>query len=308
MTFIRREIDIRFQLGQTTAGGQPTPTRQQFGPDGSDVVELKGLRVSANIVKSGTPSGSTANLRIYGMKLDTMNKLATLGMVYNQMKRNVVTVLAGDLGANKSIVFVGSITQAWIDFGGMPDVAFHVEALSQGDENVTTTGPTSVKDSVDVAQQMKSFADKMGLTFENSGVDARLPPSYFYGSLPAQAAACARAAGINYFVDNKVLAIWKQGKSRAGTVPLINVQTGLVGYPSFTAWGIMLKTLFNPDVRFQADIKLETSLTSLTTLNADGIWTVYYIDHQIEAQVPNGGWFTTLGCYNKKFPQMTGAR
>lgn len=301
MAFVRRQITLRFQLGQQSTGGTTLP-KQTFGPDGSDVVTLEGLRVSAVISKAGTPSGATLTMQVYGMRLELMNKLATLGMVYSQIRRNVVTVLAGDEGAVPAVAFTGTILQAWIDFTAMPDVAFHVEAQTLGAESVIPADPTSIQGSADVAQLMKGFADKMGLSFENNGIDAKIPNPYFYGSLVAQAAAVANAAGINWFVDNDVLAIWKKGKSRSGTVPLISPQTGMVGYPGFTAYGITIKTVFNADIRFQADVKVESSLEGVARLNANGIWTVYNIDHEIESIVPEGRWFTSLICYNKNFP------
>lgn len=301
MTFVRRRIEVTFQLGQVTLSGEAAGSNT-FA-DGSDTVTLRGLRTSAVITKAGTPAASTLAMQIYGMRLDTMNKLATLGLVYTQIKRNVVTVKAGDEGSTLAVAFRGTVMQAWIDFGSMPQVALHVEAQTLGAESVLPAETTSIKGSADVAQLMKGFADKMGLTFENSGIKARIANPYFYGSVAQQAAACATAAGINWFVDNGVLAIWPRGESREGTVPLISPETGLVGYPGFTAYGISLRTIFNPNAKFNGDIKVQSSLEGVAKLNTTGIWTIYNIDHEIESQVPGGKWFTSLTCYNKKYPR-----
>lgn len=301
MSFIQRLISAKFQLG-TNADGTPA---KPFTESGSDTLTISGLRMSATVNKAATPGGATLQMQIYGMTLSQMNQLATLGMVYSQIKRNTITVLAGDASAPLATVFIGTILQAWINFDNMPDVAFHIEAQTLAAEAVISAQPTSISGGVDVAQMMGNFAQQMGCSFENSGVSAKLPVSYFYGSIPNQAAACANAAGINWFVDNEILAIWPKGKSRAGTIPLISTTTGLIGYPGFTAYGLMLKTLFNPELRFGASVKVQSSLATVSALNTTGIWTIYSLDHEIESMVAHGKWYTSIVCYNPAFPRQT---
>lgn len=308
-------MSVRFQLGENSDGSLQKP----FTESGTDVMTLpSGLRMSARIMNAGksagdggeAAAGASLALKIYGMTLSQMNQLATLGMVYAQIRQNKVTVLAGDVSAPLAIAFIGSVQQAWIDFSAMPDVAFHVSALALGAESVLPADPTSIKQGVDVASLMEGFAKQMNLTFENNGVDAKLPASYFYGSPASQASACAAAAGISWFVDRGVLAIWPKGKSRGGTVPLISKKTGLVGYPAFTSYGLALRTVFNPDLRFQAQVKVQTDLDKENAplgINSVGNWTIYTLDHDIESMVPNGKWFTDITCYNQNYPLQVAA-
>lgn len=300
MAFIQRMMSAKFQLGTNPDGSPQKP----FTTTGSDVMTVSGLRMSARISKAAAggeaiASGATLQMRIFGMTLSQMNQLATLGMVYAQIKRNTITVKAGDSSAPLSTVFYGTILQAWIDFASQPDVAFHIEAQTLGAESVIPATPTSIKQGADVSQLMQGFATQMGCTFENDGIDAKLPASYFYGSPANQAAACANAAGINWFVDNQVLAIWPRGSSRAGTVTLISPQTGMIGFPGFTAYGLTLKTVFNPDLRFGANIQVQSSLKP-----ANGNWTIYSLDHDLESMVPRGKWYTDITCYNPAFPRQ----
>jgi len=250
-------------------------------------------------------------MRIYGLTLDVMNDLATLGMVYNQMRRNTVTVLAGDAVAGVHMVFYGSIQQAWTDFSSMPDVSFNVEAQTLGTEAVILADSTSISGAVDVAAQMEKFAKALNLDFENNGITTKTPPVNLWGSIVSQAAQLAKTADINWFVDNRTLAIWPKGNagSRGGTVPIISKDSGLVGYPGFTAYGISLKMLFNPDIKFGGRIKVESDLSQLlSTINSKGFWQVYFIDHHIESNLPHGQWFTTITCFNPDFPSQLGVR
>lgn len=301
MAFIQRLMSAKFQLGTNRDGSPQKP----FADTGADVMTVSGLRMSATINKAGTPFGATLQMSIYGMTISQMNQLATLGMVYAQIKRNKITVLAGDSRGPLATAFVGTILQAWIDFSSQPNVAFRIEAQTLGAESVISADPTSIKQGVDVAETMKGFATKMGLAFENNGITAKLPPSYFYGAIAGQAAACAAAAGINWFVDNGILAIWPKGKSRLGTVPLISKDTGLIGFPGFTAYGIALKTVYNPDIRFAGQIKV---VSDLEPVNAVGTWTIYFMDHHLESMMPRGKWHSDLVCFNPDFPRQVADR
>ena len=88
----------------------------------------------------------------------------------------------------------------------------------------------------------------MNMGFENNGVSATLTNEYLSGSFKAQADRCARDAGISWGIFNgNTLAIWPRGGNRnTPDVPVISIDTGMIGYPVFTPQGIIVKTLFSP--------------------------------------------------------------
>jgi hypothetical protein len=286
MALVERLIDISFKL----ATGN-------FTESGSDVVTVSGLRTTAQIAKAGT-TAMQAHLRIYGMTLSLMNKLSTLGVQINLLARNTVTISAGDADTGMGIIFVGTVTMAWIDFQGMPEVAFDVSAQAGAAEAVIPTPPASFNGAADVVTIMSGLAAKMQLTFENSGVSGQLSNPYLPGSLVDQARACAEAGGFMWAIDNGKLAIWPRNGSRGGAIPLVSPATGMIGYPTYTAVGIMLRTLFNKSINFGGQIQVDSSLAP-----AKGTWAIYAIDHELESMMPNGAWFSTIGAYNPKSPQ-----
>lgn len=302
MAFVRRLLTFTFTLGPAPgqtgkpAQGQSVPTHV-FAESGTNTVTLPPLRATAKIVKAGTPSLGEAQIQIFGMTLSLMNQLSTLGQVIQLIPRNTVTVQAGDEGGAMSTVFVGTVLQAWADFDAAPTVPFYVVAHTLGAETVATLAPTSVRGSADVAGIMQGLAGAMNCTFENSGVNAKLSNPYFYGSPRWQANACAEHAGISWFVDDTTLAIWPKNGSRNGDAPLISPETGLVGYPSFMNYGLALKTIFNPLIRFGAKVQVQSSLKP-----ACGEWVVNSLSHDLSTQMPKGDWFSSMTAYNPKFP------
>src|ERR1700751_2366097 len=117
MALVQRKLRATFKLAGAT-----------FQESGTDTVTVADLRMSAKIVKAGGPTMNNLQLRIYGMTLSLMNQLSTLGMKVTIDRRNMVTLEAGDSASAPSVVFVGTIVDAWADMQSMPDVGFNISA------------------------------------------------------------------------------------------------------------------------------------------------------------------------------------
>lgn len=282
MTYLVREIDVRFQLGQGN-----------FGESGADTVDVTGLRVACSIQKNGGVSLSRLTMKVYGLTLSTMNRLSTLGKPLVDGRNNTVTVTAGD-AAGKAVVFSGTIYEAWVDGAGAPELAFVVNAYTGLLDSLRPLPPSSFPGPADAAVIVSGLAQQMGYGFENGGVTGVLLSNpYFPGTGRQQLEAVARAGGFNFFVDDvlNVIAIWPRDGSRGGEIPLINAQTGLVGFPTHTENGIIVTSLFNPAIVFGRSIRVESVLTP-----ASGTWTVFAVSHDLESQAPGGAWFTKAQC------------
>lgn len=292
MALIRRLIDVTFELGQGS-----------YGTGGFNTVTLSGLRVSANVQNAGGRSMGSADVRVWGMTLSKMNQLSTLGMVVTAQRKNVLTLSAHNEGEAPSTFFKGTIYDAWADLNSQPDVPFIVSAKTALFEAVQQATPISIRGSSDVASMLSGIAAQMGYPFVNSGVTSRLSNSYFGGSLRDQALRIVKQAGIQWnSCENGVLAIWPAGGSRGGANPVISSETGMIGYPSFTANGIMIKTLFNPSIGLGTRLSVHSSLQTILSraenpanpTQAAGDWIVYKLDHQLESLMPRGKWYSSV--------------
>jgi hypothetical protein len=301
MTFVQRTIDVVFTLGNTVNGN---PNNFKENINGANTVRLSGLRVSAKITRAGFPQLSHAQLAIYGMTKSLMDQLSTLGMQIQLVNlRNIVTVLAGDAVNGQSIVFIGTITQAWGDYSAQPEVPFYVEADTALGIANSQIPFTSFKGSADAVVILSGLANQAGLHFENNGVSGiRVYNPYYYGSPLDQIKKCKQAiegqVGITVDDTTSTLAIWPKNGSRNGVPPLISPGSGMVGYPNYNANGISLKTIFNPSVGFMKKINVQSSLGDA----ANGEFVVYGIDHDLESQVFNGQWFSVLQAQRTNLP------
>ena len=290
MAFKKKLLSVSFQLATGTFDGTD-----------SNTLKLDGLRISSTIQKAGGSSLGTAEIRIYGMTLSQMNQLSTLGMQVMLVPRNIVSLSAGEEGSSMGLVFIGQITNAYADFQAAPDVPFFVQAHVLAGDAVRMIPPTSTKGSADVATLLSGFATQLGLTFENNGIDIKLSNPYLSGSILDQAQEVVNAAGIAWNKgDNGVLAIWPKTGSRGGSIPLISPETGMVGYPSYTAQGILVRTLFNPSISFGGKIQIQSDLKP-----ACKVMTVQVLNHTLDSQVPDGKWFSDIQAYNPDFNPVT---
>lgn len=277
-----RQIGLRFELGIG-----------DFDASGANVVEFQGLRCSADITRPGGGSMSSLNLRVWGMPQDAMNKLTVLNQLFYGARLNQVTVTAGDEGSPLSVVFDGTINEAWTDLQSAPEASFVVTALTGYLASIKPVSPVSFRGSVSVASLLTSICSQMQppLSVENSGVTGQIANPYYPGSALDQLRAVARDANINAIIDGTVLAIWPSGGTRAGLVPVISAETGLVGYPTFTQNSLMLRTLFNPTIGHGQRIEVQSVIEQ-----AAGQWNVANVTHNLSCEMPDGPWFTELEC------------
>jgi hypothetical protein len=280
MAFDQRIIKATFVLGEGT-----------FGETGSNQLDLPPLRTTADMIYAGGAAMGTLEMAIFGMTLSQMNQISTLGFVYTQQRRNSITVSAGDATAGMATVFQGTIRNAWPDLQGAPDVPFRVSAATLLLNAIAPATTISVNGSADAANLLSGIATLMGLRFENNGVSVKLTNGYYSGSARTQALAIVKDAGIEWNAGaNGVLAIWPAGQSRSGAPVLVSKDTCMDGYPTYTSNGVLLRTLFNPNIGLGGSITITTDLK----LPYAGNWSVYGLNHHLDSMVPKGRWFSDI--------------
>ena len=276
MTFARRKIDLTFLLGTG-----------DFGQEGFNVLKVSGLRVNAQINKGGGNVLGQADVQVYGLTPDLLNRLTALTQIAMVLRRNDLTIEAGD-DNGMAVVYRGNIGISWADLNDAPNSVLHVTAFSGLLNNLKPVPPISFPGTASVAAIMKTLADAMGLTFENNGVEGQLSNSYFPNTAGEQARRCAEHADINLLIDNETLAIWPKNKTRfEGVKPFVSVDSGMVGYPAFNGVGISVTSLFDPRIHFGQTVTVKSGI-----LQACGDWNVNALSHTLASETPGGEWFT----------------
>lgn len=260
-----------------------------FGSSTNNQITLQGFRASALIEKAGGNQMSTLRAQIYGVTQSDMNSVTTLQWKPKAIIPNTVQVYAID-GAQQTLVFSGNVVNAWGDYTAMPDVFLQIQAQSAYFGQLNAVPPRSYNGQIDVASVMAQIASSLGYTFENNGVSVQLSNQYLANTGMEQAKTLAKAAGIDLYLDDTVLAITPPNTPRSTSfIPQISAQSGLRGYPTFDGVGVNFLTLFNPSVKFGGSVQLVTSIPQ-----AAGQWIVTSISHKLESEKPGGSWFSNV--------------
>lgn len=280
MALVQRLITVSFNLADGNFAG------------GSNTRTVSGLRVSATIDVSGGIESGTLVAAIYGLPLDVMNQLSTVGTQLNKVDKNLINIQAGDSASGLNTVFQGLIHNAYADMQSMPQTCLRVQGSPGGAYwSVKPVPPISLSGSQDAGNMLKNLAGQMGMGFENNGVTVKLSNPYYPGSPWTQAWRIAKHAGIVMVVDRGVMAITPPGKPRQGNSVTISAQTGMIGYPAFRSASVIVKSLYRPDIKAQGAITIQSDLTP-----ANGNWIVNHITYELESMMPHGKWFMTMEC------------
>lgn len=282
-TFTKKQLRFKITLGEGT-----------FGDSLADTVDLFGFRSVAELVHPGGESMGMAQVVIYGLSPELMNRLTTIGTINKSVRlKNSIFIDAGDDIDGLQNVFQGTIFDAWADYNGAPDVGLNVIAYSGLDAALKPVNPTSYQGPADVATIMQDMADEAGLTFEDYGVDVQLSNPYFQGTTLSKIRSCARAAGIFHVIDRGALIIAPKDSARGSEVPEVSKETGMVGYPTLSSKGMNVRMIFNINILLGGDIQVQSAIPM-----ACGKWRVSNLSHSLSCEMPNGPWFTNLESYS----------
>lgn len=313
-SFTQKILQASVTLAENPGTSQPGT----FLESGTNTVNFSGLRMSCRIENSGSPVGCACQLRVWGVKPSLLNQLSTLGLVFNLVPKNTLTVKAGYADSNgnptnMSAVFTGTIISAYGDFAQQPNANFVFDCQSGVADSTINSPDSSFNGTVDVATMLSGLARQLNLGFENNGVSVKLTNEIVTGGLWAQVRKIAEHAGINWAVlAGNVLSIWPKGGNRnTPNVPIISPATGMIAYPTFTQQGIIVRTLFNPAIAFGGLVKVQSSLLAGITAaqQAQGQptqpaftfptqWAVNKLDLALDSRLPRGLWQSTIYGYN----------
>lgn len=280
-TFKRRQIEMTFSLG-----------RGQFGEEKGPDVTVTGYRTSLSLALPGGATHTNAHFRVFGLPKKMTDQLTRIGPINREYRVNRCLIAAGNEGEPLAVVHNGGIETAFADLNNAPNTAFEVLSMSGLVAAMKPVPPRSYTRPVNVADIMAAIAKDLGVAFEGNGVSVMISRPYLSGSTWEQIKAIAEAARINYTLDNDVLAIWNRNGSRTGR-PLVDVSPdlGMIGYPTLNSRGIAVRMQFNPLMTLGTRINVKSAVTP-----ANGRWIVFAAYHTLEAETPNGQWFTDVLC------------
>ncbi len=252
--------------------------------DGSERFVFKDYPSYVKIEKVGLPDKNKADITLYGLSLQTMEKITTLSYNVLESKGSQVIIKAGEENS-LSLIFKGEISRAYADFNQAPNIAFHIKAMTGYIPSLIPLTPTSRKGKVSLLALFAELAGKCGYAFIDEGLSAILVFSenpYLTGSPIDQLIQLANSQGIELIVDDNEVVTIPFNYARLSAPVFLNNQSGLINYPSFTSDGIHAKSTFNPTILYASLVHLESIVPK-----ASGIWKVTKLKHELSVCLPS---------------------
>jgi hypothetical protein len=259
-----------------------------FGSSQNNVITLNNYRCEVEVTRKG---GEIADLEaeIYGLKLEDMNTLTVVRYTPSSQMNIIVEVFAID-GLQESSIFYGWIVDSRANFNSAPDVSLYIQAVEGLAPRIQSVPPVTYQNAVTFRTVMESIVKRMGYNYESNNVNFLIPPGlYLAGTGLDQAIELANNYNIDYYLDGKTFAVTNKDEPRGSLATFITPNNGLIGYPSFDAFGVNFKTLYNPEIKFGGQIALKTSIK-----RAEGFWRVISVKHSLESRTSQGNWFSTV--------------
>ena len=276
MSFAQRDLKFTFS-------GAPTGS-----------FSASGLRAAASILATEGDLGVTGQVKIWGLSMGQMNRYSTVNpsAIPDELPDANLIIEAGNLGGGLSKAIDGPIWQSYIDLGDAPDSAFVVSMASIADA-ATTVGPQSQPGDQKAEDLIASLCAAAGFTFSNSSTSRAscvLRNQSTYGSALYQISKIATAAGFRWTRDGSAISIW----AADGTIDDVVIDVGpntdpkMVGYPRYYEAGIIVTSLYNPQIQIGRMMNVTSSIPK-----ANGIWQIIEVQHDLTTMIAKGPWFTT---------------
>lgn len=280
MTLAIRQIDITLTLAQ----GQLTK-------DGENQVSLRDHKCDLIVLNPGAELGrNSAQLRVFGMSMSDMSKFATAGRNVFEIQQNEISISAGDAVNGINQIFLGTVAYGAVVTNGAPDVFLDLNATPGLFYQMSSAAANSYPGVGDVAEMVEGLATQMGFAFENHGVTTKLSNHYLCGDLISQLRDVVESAGIYCCIEVGVVKIWPSNGAQNRPVIALAPHTGLIGYPSFTRYGLTAEMEFRGEIQVGRRINLTTHLAG-----ASGLWAVHSVSHELSTQTHQGPWKTVVG-------------
>ena len=219
---------------------------------------FENLAITAQGSKFDSATQNETIIKIANLDKETRDFLATEGTPFNrirQRKRQKVFLEAGRESTGVARVFLGDITLVTI--AQPPDIWTTIKAITsqyqKGDIITTNEGALSTLSAIS-----KKAADSLGLSHQFEADDKQIANYGYTGSATKQIDKIAELGNTDTYIDDDKLVVKNKGVPIKGAVRVISAETGMIGMPEFTDFGIKVRFLFDIHSKIGQQIEIKS--------------------------------------------------
>lgn len=242
-----------------------------------DLRVFENLAITAQGSKFASATQNETIIKIANLDKETRDFLATEGTPFNrlrQRKRQKIFLEAGRESAGVARVFLGDITLVTI--AQPPDIWTTIKAITsqyqKGDIITTNEGALSTLSAIS-----KKAADSLGLSFQFEATDKQIANYGYTGSATKQIDKIAELGDIDSYIDDDKLVVKNKNTAIKGAVRIISIDTGMVGMPEFTDFGVKVRFLFDIHSEVGQQVEIKSEFYPAT----NGVYNIYKLNFDL---------------------------
>lgn len=264
------------------------------GTDGERELEYAFIehRMSIQVSQGGNQFGN-AKVSIFGVNLESMNKIARLWLeVLSPSNTDTLTIDVWD-GSNFVPFFAGVITWSAVNAATAPHVSLEIEANSAMIAMNTVATPYAQDEPVALQDALAQILEPTGLVVElaESVQSLQIQKARLSGTPMDQAAALlGYFPELTWYINLQRFLVRPVNAPLGGEPIPVNKYTGMISYPTYSTSGITLSMLF--DARIRPGLALDVT-TAFDFVNRTK-WVAAVLQHTIQPNTPGGQWITQV--------------
>lgn len=244
-------------------------------------------------VAQGGGQWGQAKVKIFGVPLEAMNKIARLWL-------EVLTPLATDKlvidvwdGNDYVPFFNGVITWSAINASNAPQVAMEIEASDAMAAQLEVAPPYVADTPVKLEDALTQILSPVGLVVElaESVRDYQFQKTHMTGTAMEQASRImSYFPELTWYINLQRFLVRPVNGPLGGAPIQIDKTTGMIGYPTYSTSGIQVATLFDARIRPGLALDIQTVFDFVNRTK----WVAAVLQHTLQPNMPGGQWMTAI--------------
>lgn len=205
--------------------------------------QYEGLAVQATGTKYANPNSDECTLKIANLAKELRDYLATETSPFNKNKSPKIMVLeAGRVSYGYSEIFRGNIQN--VSISQPPDTWLEVRALT-GSEQATNILAKNAPAKLNLRKLAEQVAADIGANLSFEADDKQISNYAFAGGAIKQIDALGETGNVDAYLDGNTLVVKERNVPLTGKVRILNKNTGLIGIPQITEFGVRATMLLD---------------------------------------------------------------
>ena len=225
----------------------------------------EGLAITAVGSKFASITQNETVITIANLDKETRDYLSTEGTPFRRLtnrRRNRVFVEAGRESYGYARVFEGDITTT--NVSQPPDITTTINAMTS-QYNKGDIISASVPTVSSIRTISAQAAQSLGVNLDFQATDKNVSNYRYDGSATGQISKINDFGGLDVFVDDDSLVVKDKDVPLTGITRVLNRDTGLVGIPQFTEFGIKVVFLFDGFTGLGSRLQIESEIYPAST-------------------------------------------